>query len=499
MPIKVTIIGAGSLIFSRRLMHDILAVPELRNTTFGLTDISKRNLDMAARLVRRDLKANKLRAKVISTQNRRKALEGANYVINSARIGGLAGLEMDVEIPLKYGVDQCVGDTLSAGGIMYGQRNFPALMEFCDDIKAVSKPGALMLNYANPNAMNTWAVSKYGGVPVVGLCHGVAGSHYQIAQAIEVVINKGRRKGSKAYREVSPKEVDVIAAGINHQTWFIKVEYRGKDWTGRLIEGFEKHPWYRKSEKLRIDMLRRFGYWSTESNGHLSEYVPWYRKDEKKMMKWIDMRSWGGGETAGYLRACMQGRNWFRTDFPNLMKAEPPVIGPENRSSEHGSWIIEALETGRVYRGHFNVVNGATIPNLPADAIVEVPGYVDRHGINVPRVGELPLGCAAVCNASISVQRLSVEAAAAGDLTLLRQAMMMDPLVGAVLEPPEIGQMTDEMLVANAEWLPQYAADIPKAKKRLKGAKMLYRRGYKGARKQMKTVAEMRKKREVWE
>jgi alpha-galactosidase len=262
-------------------------------------------------------------------------------------------------------------------------------------------------------------------------------------------------------------EVTVTAAGINHQTWFIRVEYRGEDWTGRLLEGFERHPEFRRSEPLRIDMLRRFGYWSTESNGHLSEYVPWYRKDPRKMSKWMDMRSWGGGITAGYLKVLIKKRNWFITEFPKLMKSPPEKIGPENRSSEHGSWIIESLETGRVYRGHFNVVNGSTITNLPPDAIVEVPGYVDRSGINVPRVGELPLGCAAVCNASISVQRLSVEAAARGDAALLKQAMMMDPLVGAVLQPPEIWRMTDEMLVAQARWLPQYRGEIAKARRRL--------------------------------
>ncbi len=164
-----------------------------------------------------------------------------------------------------------------------------------------------------------------------------------------------------------------------------------------------------------------------------------------------------------------------------MMKDAGAPLLPEKRGHEHGSYIIEGLETGRVYRGHFNVVNNGCITNLPNDAIVEVPGYVDRNGVSIPRVGDLPLGCAAVCNASISVQRLAVEAAVHGDVTLLKQAMMMDPLTGAVCDPEEISQMTDEMLVAGAKWLPQYKREIPKAAARLADAKR--RRTYRGTNK----------------
>lgn len=168
-------------------------------------------------------------------------------------------------------------------------------------------------------------------------------------------------------------------------------------------------------------MLRRFGYFSTESNGHLSEYVPWYRKRPEEIRDWIDLGVWINGETGGYLRVCREGRNWFEVDFPNWLKEPPMKYAREERSQEHGSYIIEALETGRTYRGHFNVVNRGVITNLPPDAVVEVPGYVDATGIHIPVIGDLPLGCAAVCNASISVQRLAVEAAVRGDDLLLRQ------------------------------------------------------------------------------
>jgi alpha-galactosidase len=242
-------------------------------------------------------------------------------------------------------------------------------------------------------------------------------------------------------------------------------------------------------------MLRRFGYYSTESNGHLSEYVPWYRKRPKEIKKWISLNSWINGETGGYLRICTEGRNWFKTDFPNWMKAPPLKFEQESRSYEHGSYIIEALETGKTYRGHFNVVNKGILTNLPGDAVIEVPGYVDGNGVSIPVIGDLPLGCAGVCNASISVQRLSVEAAKHGDIQLLRQAMMMDPLAGAVCNPPEIWQMVDEMLVAQAKWLPQYKKAVQEAKKRLaKGKLIKTNNNYKGAaRLKVKTVAEMQK------
>jgi alpha-galactosidase len=292
------------------------------------------------------------------------------------------------------------------------------------------------------------------------------------------------------------REVDVIAAGINHQTWFIKVNWRGHDMLPLLLDEFRAHPQFSKSEKVRIDVLERFGYFSTESNGHLSEYLPWYRKRPHEINGWIDLSSWINGETGGYLRVCTEGRSWFETDFPNRLKEPAPKIGPEKRSEEHGSWIIEALVTGRTYRGHFNVVNRGHISNLPDGAIIEIPGYVDRTGINMPVVGDLPLACAATCSTSIRVQQMSVEAAVHGDIRLLKQAMLHDPLVGAVCNPEEVWQMTDEMVVALAPWLPQYAAEVPKAAERLRqheanGTRVTLHKGHGAARLHTKTIAEM--------
>lgn len=477
MAFKITFIGAGSIGFTRTLLTDILSVKELQYIEIAFTDINQHNLDMVTKLCKRDIEENGLSVKLTATLNRREALKDAKYVINVVRIGGLEAFQTDVDIPLKYGVDQCVGDTLGPGGIMYGQRGIIEVMNFCKDIREVATKDCLLLNYANPNAMMTWACNKYGGVNTIGLCHGVQHGHRQIAEVLGL----------------KQEEVDVICAGINHQTWYIQIKHKGEDMTGKLLEAFEKHPEFSKTEKVRIDMLKRFGYYSTESNGHLSEYVPWYRKRQDEIKDWIDLGIWINGETGGYLRVCTEGRNWFETDYPNWLKEAPKKYEESQRSNEHGSYIIEGLETGRVYRGHFNVVNNGTITNLPEDAIIEVPGYVDANGVNIPKIGDLPLGCAAVCNASISVQRLSVEAAVNGNDSFLRQAMMMDPLTGAVCNPPEIWQMVDEMLVAQEEWLPQYKVSIEKAKKNLNSGNLLKTKdGYIGAaRLKTKTVEEM--------
>ncbi len=480
---KITFIGAGSIGFTRGLLRDLLAVPEFGRIEVAFTDINPRNLEMVTALCQRDIEANGLPIRIQSTTDRREALKDAKYVICTIRVGGLEAFAADVDIPLKYGVDQCVGDTLCAGGIMYGQRGIAEMLNICRDIRECAAEDALLLNYANPMAMLTWACNQYGGVRTIGLCHGVQHGHFQIAEAL----------GLKR------EEVDIICAGINHQTWYISVKHKGEDMTGRLLEAFERHEGFSRTEKVRIDMLRRFGYYSTESNGHLSEYLPWYRKRPEEIQDWIDTGSWINGETGGYLRVCTEGRNWFETDFPNWMKDPANEFKPELRSHEHGSYIIEGLETGRVYRGHFNVVNNGIISNLPDDAVIEAPGYADANGISMPVVGELPLGPAAVCNASISVQRLAVEAAVRGDDLLLRQAMLMDPLVGAVCNPKEVWQMTDELLVAQEQWLPQYAGAIAAAKKRLaEGPLLPTREGYKGAvRLKVKTVEEMRQDREA--
>jgi alpha-galactosidase len=494
MALRIAMIGAGSVGFTRRLVQDILTVPELADTTFALTDLSEHNMDMVTQLCRRDIAANGLPAQVEATTDRRRALADADYVLCMIRQGGLDAFQTDIDIPLKYGVDQCVGDTLSAGGLMYAQRGIPALLDFCRDIREVAKPGAMLLNYSNPMAMLTWACNQYGGVPTIGLCHGVQGAHWQITRAVEQWARAEGLLESEA--KLHRRDVDTVFAGINHQTWCVKALWRGIDLIPRMYELMSAVDDYRRDEKVRLDVLKRFGYYSTESNGHLSEYLPWYRKRVGEIPEWISLNSWINGETGGYLRVCTEGRNWFETDFPSWLTQDPPRFTPDKRSEEHGSYIIEALETGRTYRGHFNVVNAGHITNLPDGCVIEIPGYVDRTGIHMPTVGDLPLACAATCSASVRVQQMGVEAAVHGDVTLLKQAMLHDPLVGAVCNPEEVWQMTDEMLVAQAPWLPQYAAQIPAAARRLDDAvadgtrvKLIATEG--AARVHTKTVEEM--------
>lgn len=466
MSFKIAIIGAGSLVFARTLFTDIMSVPEFHNIRVAFTDINADNLEKVRGLCQRDLDDNHIPITIEATTDRREAFKDARYIINCVRVGGLRAFETDIDIPLKYGVDQCVGDTLCTGGIMYGQRVIAAMLDFCKDIREVAEKDAIMLNYSNPNAMATWACNKYGGVKTIGLCHGEIHGETQIAEVL----------GLKR------EDLDVICAGINHQTWYISVKHNGEEMLDKLLPAFEAHEKYSDEEKVRIDMLKRFGYYSTESNGHLSEYVSWYRKRPDEIINWINLDNWINGETGGYLRVTREERNWFETEYPKILAEPSKKYDGSDRSKEHCSYIMESLETGRRYRGHFNMMNEGCITNLPSECVVEVPCYVDGNGISVPKVGDLPLGCAAVCSQSIWVQRLSVEAAVSGNVQLLKQAALMDPLTGAVCNPPEVWQMIDEMLIAQEEWLPQYKEGIAQAKEnRSKGNLIPTKEGYRGA------------------
>jgi alpha-galactosidase len=478
MSFKIAIIGAGSIGFTKKLVSDILKVAEFADIEIALTDISEKNLDMAQQIIQHIVDANNLPTRITASTNRRKAFDGAKYIMNCVRIGGLEAYATDVNIPLKYGVDQCVGDTICAGGIMYGQRTMAAMMDFCRDMRELAHGDLLHLNYANPMAMNTWACIDHGKVNTVGLCHGVQNGWRQIATALAIHPHT---------------DLDIICSGINHQTWYVDLNHKGRAISkDELVAAFEKHPVFSEQEKVRIDVLKRFGYYSTESNGHLSEYLPWYRKRPEEIMNWISLSDWIHGETGGYLRYSTENRNWFEQDFPLFLEAAGKPLADYQRTDEHASWIIEAQETGRTYRGHFNVKNGGTITNLPADCIIESPGYVDRFGINMMEGVELPLACAATCMASINVQRMSVQAAMTGDVDLLKLAVLHDPLVGAICTPDEVWQMVDEMLVAQAQWLPQYTHAIPAARERMRNPKVKTRDWAGSSRQHVRSVEEMR-------
>jgi alpha-galactosidase len=437
--LKIAVIGAGSVGFTRKLLRDILAVPEFADTEFRFMDISQANLEMSTNLCLKIVADSGLPATVIPTPDQREAIRGADYVLCVVRVGGLTAFAHDIEIPLKYGVDQCVGDTLGPGGVFYTQRTIPVLLDIARDIREVA-PDALFINYANPMAMNSWAVRRAGGVRYIGLCHGVQGGHAIIARALGLPTN----------------EVDIIAAGINHQTWYIQVTHKGLDMTPFVLEAMENHPEIAAREPCRIDILKRFGYFTTESNGHLSEYLAWYRKRPDEIERWIHPEHWIDGQTAGYLNHCRLKRNEYEEMYPQWLQEASEPVTPEGRSKEHASYIIEALETGRPYRGHFNVENTGLISNLPDGCTVELPCYVDRNGISPAWVGALPLACAASCRVSISIQEMAVQAALTGDRELVKLAVLHDPLTGAVCNTDEVWQMCDEMFEALAPWMPQY-------------------------------------------
>lgn len=513
MAFRIAFIGAGSVGFTRTLVKDLLQVPEFREQPMevALHDIDEGNLDRIQQILQKEIDANGFPTRLIATADRREALDGARYVVNCTRIGGLEAFATDIDIPLKYGIDQCVGDTLCAGGIMYGQRNIAQVLAFQKDMADLcdhdAPAGPLFLNYANPMAMNTWAAldafDRGEGIDTVGLCHGVEGGWRQIASALthlhgeeNLLEQANEEHPGYGHRDL----VDIICAGINHQTWYTEVRYKGRAvQSDELLEAFETHPKLPESEPVRIDVLRRFGVYSTESNGHLSEYLPWYRKRREEIPQWVGPKNWIDGETGGYLRVCTEGQNWFKTDFPKWLEDAGTSYDQWHRSSEHGSYIIEAMETGRVYRGHFNRRNSNTITNLPEDCIIEAPGFVDRFGINMVEGLELPTAAAATCQASVDVQRMSKEAAVNADVTLLKQAILHDPLSGAICNPEEVWQMADEMLVAQRAWLPQYEAigACDEADERLKvhekAGTRVERTDWEGAaRKQIKTVEELR-------
>ncbi|NOU93561.1 alpha-galactosidase [Paenibacillus sp. LMG 31456] len=437
--LKIAMIGAGSIGFTRRLVMDILSVQEFQDAQFRFMDINEESLNMAADLCRNMIQKNGLSATIQATVNQREAIADADYVFCTARVGGLEAFRHDIEIPLRYGVDQCVGDTLGPGGVFFALRTIPVLLDIARDMRELA-PNALLLNYSNPMAMNTWAVRRAGGVRVVGLCHGVQHSHSLISQALGL-----------------PKaEVDFTAAGINHQTWFVQVAHQGKNMLPHILESMEKHPEISRKEPCRIDVLRRFGYFSTESNGHLSEYLPWYRKRKGETDPWIYPDTWIGGETGGYLKHCLNRGDEYKGNYPKWMSGELEFIKLGERSEEHGSYILEALETGRVYRGHFNIENQGLITNLPDKSTIEIPCYVDRNGIQPTFIGQLPLACAATCKVSINVQEMAVEAALTGNRELVKQAVLHDPLTAAVCTTDEVWRMCDEMFEALSPWLPQF-------------------------------------------
>ena len=429
---KVAIIGAGSIVFCKTLILDILQTDGLQDTEFALMAPSTRRTSQVERFVKRVIADNKLPATVYKTTDRRDALTGADYVISTFQIGGVDAYDVDINIPLKYGVDQCIGDTMGPGGIFRALRAIPVSVGLANDMMELC-PDALLLNYVNPMAMICWALGTTG-VQFVGLCHGVQTTMDLIS----------------GYVGVPKDEIDFVEAGINHMGWFLSLHHEGKDLYPLLRERFEQ-PGYYVNEKVRGETFRHFGYFMTESTGHLSEYLPYFRKNQMALDLYCDEPGFGGA-TGAYLSFCEAvAKHYAGRD---ILASESSAL--PSRSIEYGSYVIEAHKTGRTFKLYGNVINGGMISNLPADCCAEGPLFVDKTGIHKTFVGNLPSQCAALNQTNINVQRLAVEAGLSGDPEKVVQACAMDPLASAVLTLREIREMASDMLEAQRKWLPQF-------------------------------------------
>jgi len=431
---KIAMIGAGSIVFCKTLMSDLLATPALRGSEYRLMALTHKRLDKMHAFVKRMIADNDVDATVTATTDRREALKGADYVVIMIQVGGMKAFGCDYKIPLKYGVDQCIGDSLGPGGIFRGLRTIPVLLDIAKDMRKLC-PNALMLNYANPMATCCWALGTVPGLQFVGLCHGVQTTMDLIA----------------GYVGAKKEEIDYLAAGINHMAWFLKLEKNGKDLYPLFRKNFEK-PEYYVNEKVRGEVMRHFGYFMTESTGHLSEYLPYFRKNAKALKLYCDQPAFGGETGAYYNYGLMLEKKFAKTD---PLSIESTKLGP--RSAEYCSHILEANVTGNVFRLNGNVRNDGYITNLPNGCCVEVPIFVDRLGLHPTVVGDLPPQLAALNMTNVLAQGLAANAAISGDPEMAMQAVAMDPLASAVCTLAEIREMCDEMMKAEAEWLPQFA------------------------------------------
>ena len=441
---KIALIGAGSVVFTRNLCSDILLTPALQDSTIALMDIDPDRLARARELVQAIVDRRGLKATVEATTDRVEAVRDAGYVITTFQQGGLDAYRTDIEIPERYGVGQCVGDTLGPGGVFRSLRTIPVLLDLCRDMDNAA-PDALLINYVNPMAANCWAVDVGAGRPFVGLCHSVQGTSHMLARWIDVPFD----------------EVTYYCAGINHQAWFLDFRRENEDLYPRIWEAIER-PEIDAQEPIRIEIMKNLGYFVTESSGHASEYMPYFRKNARMIEEelvprfanehdgWFDF-----GRTGGYLRHCLSRFTESQKEYQELLEGVRDL--PTTRTHEYGSYIIEAMETDQPIRINGNVPNLGLIENLPQGCCVEVPCLVDGNGIQPTAVGHLPTQLAAVNRTCINVQELIVEAALSGDTEAVHHAVMMDPLTAAVCTLPQIHAMVDEMLAAQAAWLPQFA------------------------------------------
>ena len=446
---KIAFMGAGSTVFARNVLGDCMCQESLRDSEIALYDIDRTRLEESEYILNTiNRNVNEGRAKIrtyLGTGRRRAALRGADFVVNAIQVGGYEpSTVIDFEIPKKYGLRQTIADTLGIGGIFRALRTIPVMMDFARDIEAVA-PDAWFLNYTNPMAMLTGAMLRHTGVKTVGLCHSVQVCVKTLLNSLEL--------------DDSPERLARIKsriAGINHMAWLLEISEDGKDLypelkklAARKIRAWRKAPAGKKHHNMiRLEMMNRFGYYVTESSEHNAEYAPYWIKS--RLPNLIDEWNIPLDE---YPRRCINQIAEWKKQYEELHN--DPHLSHE-LSHEYASRIMNAVVTDTPYRIGGNVLNRGFIPNLPADAVVEVPCLVDRNGVQGTYVGPLPTQCAALNMTNINVQLLTIEAAVTRCRDRIYQAAMLDPHTAAELSIDEIVRMCDDLIAAHGKMLPEY-------------------------------------------
>lgn len=429
---KIALIGAGSTVFAKNLLGDILSFPELSGSTIHLHDIDEERLKTSEIVAHRVAEALGVTPNILTTTDRRRALTDCDYVITMFQIGGYKpATVVDFEIPKRYGLRQTIADTLGIGGIMRGLRTIPVLLDLCREMEELC-PHAVLLNYVNPMAMNCWAINRATTIRTVGLCHSVQGTAEQLARDIGVPFNK----------------INYLCAGINHVAFYLRFERDGQD-LYPLIRQVAAEGRIPDWNRVRYEVFEHLGYFVTESSEHFSEYVPWFiKRDRPDLIEQFNI------PLDEYITRCEnQIAAWEM--MRGFLEDRSMSIAVE-RSHEYGAYIIHSLETGTPRVIYGNVANDNLIENLPVGCCVEVPCLVERNGIQPTRIGTLPPQLAAVMQTNINVQSLTVEAALTGKREHIYHAAMLDPHTAAELDLGQIHALVDDLLEAHTGWLPEY-------------------------------------------
>jgi len=435
---KITMLGAGSG-FTAGLMRDLMLIPGLDGGEIALVDIDPKRpyitAGLIAALAERVNQEHGGKWSIVGTVDRKDVLKGTDYVINCIEVSGLQTVRHDNDIPAKYGVDQCIGDTIGPGGIFKALRTVPAWLGILADIEALC-PNALVMNYTNPMSIMTLAAARSTSAQVVGLCHSVQGTSRQMA----------------GIAGIPYEELEYRCGGINHLAWLTELKHKGKDLYPKIFKRARTEPDVYESEPVRFEMMFAFGAFITESSGHLSEYLPYFRKRKDLLEKYCRDGYRGG---SGFYSNCWPG---WRADSDKRRRelAKDPSKFELVRGHEYASDIMEAHCLNRPKVIYGSVPNEGLIPNLPADGVVEVATLVNNSGYNPCKFGPLPPQMAAICASHMPVYDLMVRGIMDEDREAVYHAMLLDPLNAAVCSPAEIKQMTDEMALAEKKFIPAF-------------------------------------------